>query len=87
MKTVIIELERPDGDFPGRVEIGYYVTDGKMLTLVDQDGTPIDPERFRQQLKPGDNPQVIAGRLLRRSLGSAVRPFNRPIHYEKTGWR
>ncbi len=89
MKPVIfeIDLDRPKGSFPGRSEIGYYATDGKTLTLVDQEGAPIDPERFRHKLQPGDNPHQIAGRLLRSSLGSAARPFNRAINYEPTGWR
>ena len=43
---ITIELERPRGSFPGRVEVGYYVfTEGKVI-LTDGRGAPIGAERY-----------------------------------------
>jgi len=84
---ITIELERPRGSFPGRVEVGYYVfTEGKVI-LTDERGAPIGAERYIGLDCP--NHRNVACVLLRqRTRGTAAsRSFNRPIQYRDTGWR
>ncbi|MBP1091933.1 hypothetical protein [Bradyrhizobium diazoefficiens] len=63
VKQVAVHLRRPSGDDPGQATTAYYVVQGDVLVLTRANGTPVDPERFRHKLRPGDDPAAIAGVL------------------------
>ena len=74
-KLVMIETEAATETTPGAIAEGYYdLIDGKVV-VTDLQGRPIGNE----EAKPGDDPTLIAKRILRR--GRAHRDFFRPINY------
>jgi hypothetical protein len=79
-----IDLAGPHDDFPGITHDGFYeVVDGKVV--VTANGVTRD---MHAKLKAGQHPRHLAVKLLRQALTDTVaRPFNRTIHYPRTGWR
>jgi hypothetical protein len=69
IRKVTIELARPRGNFPGKVETGYYTVADDTVTLVEENGVPvsINISSVRSCLR-----MAIQGRLLARSCGSAI---------------
>jgi hypothetical protein len=74
---------------PTQVTEGFYtVTDG-LLVMRYEDGSPVDPERYRYQLKDGDDARQIATRFIKQirkiKLGGQIDGFNDPIEYAPMG--
>jgi hypothetical protein len=84
VQTVTIQLERPRGQFPGKVGLGDYVVEDDTVLLVDKYGNPIDRVRFGRKLKPGEDAKAVACVLTRQRLAGKSTSFNRPIAYPKT---
>ena len=90
--TAIISNPSPhDPTDVGRCTVGYYVIEGKLLTMTYGDGTPFlgrSGERITQKLQRDDDPTVIAKRLTlrihRASRGDGMN-FNRPLVYPRSG--
>jgi hypothetical protein len=82
IKKVMVELQRPKGQFPGRVEVGYYVVNEGTVVLVEQNGMPIDRHRLTRKLGPGADAKLTACMLMRQrySKGGSG-DFNRPLQY------
>ena len=75
MPNIWIEVERATETFPGAILEGHYDLVDDEVIVTDLHGRPIGKEK----VKPGDDPAVIARRILRR--GRAQRDFFRPINY------
>jgi hypothetical protein len=60
---------------PGIVAEGRFAVDGKTLYVKDQQG-----RMFSQDIKPGDNAEYAARRLLKEKFGK-YHEFNQPISY------
>jgi hypothetical protein len=76
MPKIIVQTEAATETFPGAIAEGNYEFDGDKVTVTDLQGRPIGKEEVR----PGDDPAVIAKRILRRArLGHAN--FSGPIRY------
>ena len=75
MPRIVVQTEAVTETTPGAIAEGYYnLIDGKVV-VADLQGRPIGNE----EAKPGDDPVVIAKRILRR--GRAQSDFFRPISY------
>jgi hypothetical protein len=72
--TVTTEAATFSGN-PGAIAEGNWELADDKVVVTDLEGRPIGSEK----LKPGDDPVVIAKRILRR--GRAQRDFFRPISY------
>lgn len=83
IQTVTIQLERPRGQFPGKIEHGSYIVDDGTVFLVDKYGNPIDRVRFGRKLKPNEDAKAVACVLTRQRLWGKSSSFNRPIQYPK----
>ena len=91
--TAIISNPSPhDPTDLGRATVGYYVIEGKLLTMTHGDGKPFlgrSGERITQKLQRGDDPSVIAKRLTlqihRSRRGDGMADFNRPLVYRPLG--
>jgi hypothetical protein len=84
MSALTIELAKPRGSFPGRVEIGHYCIADGAVVLTDENGKPIGAEK--RHLNPGDDARLVACRLLRgrkRSEGRSAE-FAAPIRYPRS---
>jgi hypothetical protein len=79
---ITIEMARPRGTFPGRVETGYYCVADGFVILTDEQGRPVGD---KQRVGDGD-PRLIACMMLRqrKRLQSAFSDFSAPISYRKT---
>ena len=84
VQTVTIQLERPRGSFPGKVETGSYIVQDGTVLLVDKYGSPIDRVRFGRKLRPGEDAKAVACVLTRRRVSGKSSSFNRPLRYPKT---
>lgn len=87
VNRVAVQLRRPSGDDPGQVTTAYYIVRGGELVMTRGDGTPVDADRFRHKLEPGDNPGAIAavlGKQIRREalkITEAEEQFYAPLDY------
>jgi hypothetical protein len=80
---ITIELQRPRGSFPGRVEVGHYVVVEGSVVLTDDQGKPIGDTK-RPILK-GEDARLIACAMLRQRSGrNPGSSFNRPISYPRS---
>lgn len=78
-KRVRMQVRRPDPerDDPGEVIEGYYdVSDGLVYVWNEKDAEPIG----REPIHPGDDPTVIARRILREKSGKHL-SFYQPLKY------
>ncbi len=84
IKHVIITTQQPRGDDPGACEIGHYKVENGMVVMYDEDGRKTGK---RYALSPGDDPDKVAGRLLRESWlkRGGEKDFNRPLVYPRSG--
>jgi hypothetical protein len=83
VQTVTIQLERPRGQFPGKVGIGSYIVQDGTVLLVDQYGSPIDRVRFGRKLKPNEDAKAVACAMTRQRLSGKSTSFNRLIQYPR----
>ena len=81
VQTVTIQLQRPRGDFPGKIGTSSYVVEDGTVLLVDKYGSPIDRVRYGRKLKPGEDAKAVACVLTRQRLGGKSTSFNRKINY------
>jgi hypothetical protein len=73
MPKIIVQTETATETFPGAIAEGNYEFDGDKVTVTDLQGRPIGKE----EVKAGDDPVVIAKRILRR--GRSRSDFYRPL--------
>ena len=83
VQTVTIQLERPRGQFPGKIGVGDYIVQDDTVLLVDKNGSPIDRVRFGRKLKPNEDAKAVACVLTRQRLRGKSTSFNRPIQYPR----
>jgi len=83
VQTVTIQLERPRGQFPGKIGTGSYLVEDGTVMLVDVNGSPIDRMRFARKLKPGEDAKAVACVLTRQRLSNKSSSFNRKIQYPR----
>jgi hypothetical protein len=90
---VTIRPSDPETGDPGSARIGYYTVEGELLTMTDENGTPIKTDRdelVTAVLEPGTDARAIAGVLTRRrARGSGMRGFEKgALRYpDEGGWR
>jgi hypothetical protein len=82
---ITIELQRPRGSFPGRVEVGHYVVVEGSVVLTDDKGKPISDAK-RPILKGEDARLIECAMLRQRSGRNRGSSFNRPISYPRS-WK
>ena len=82
MDKVTITIDRPRGNFEGRVESSFYtVTDGTVI-LVEENGFPVDRYKLSRKLKPGEDVRAVACALTRQRYSKGGNgEFNRKIIY------
>jgi hypothetical protein len=81
IKKITIELARPRDSFPGKIATGHYTVNEGTVTLVEENGVPVDKYKLSRKLGPGEDARGAACNLLRsRHSGSSV-DFNRPLVY------
>jgi hypothetical protein len=84
---VTIQMQRPRGNFEGRVESSYYVINDGTVILVEENGVAVDRHKLTRKLKPGEDARAVACALTRqRYSGRAGDSFNRKLVYPKTGY-
>jgi hypothetical protein len=81
VQTVTIQLQRPRGEFPGKIGTGNYIVEDGAVLLVDKNGAPIDRVRFGRKLDPGEDAKAVACVMTRRRLSGKSTSFNRPLKY------
>jgi hypothetical protein len=88
VQNITIELQRPRGSFPGRVEIGHYVYVDGFVVLTDAEGKPIGGEDSKRYIGSEAQARTQAALMLReRSRATArSRSFSAPIQYGR-GWK
>ena len=87
MDKVTIQMQRPRGNFEGRVESSYYVINDGTVTLVEQNGIPVDRHKLSRKLRPGEDARAVACALTRQRYSRGPGgDFNRPLHYPKVGF-
>jgi hypothetical protein len=81
---ITIQLQRPRGNYEGRTETGYYVVNDGTVTLVEENGVPVDRYKLTRKLEPGADARATACALLRQrySKGGSG-DFNRKLIYPK----
>jgi hypothetical protein len=82
VKSVAVSVSSPSpADPAGRAIVGFYVIEGDVLTMTDGDGKPVrrrhSGELYKHKLVEGDDPVVIAKRLIWPS-GAATQVEMRP---------
>jgi hypothetical protein len=84
IKSVIITTAAPRGNDPGSCEIGFYTVAKGIVVMCTEEGRPTGK---RLALGPGDDPDKVAGRLLRESWlkRGGENNFNRQIIYPRSG--
>lgn len=85
LERVWIQTAAPrDSGDPGAAEIGYYTVQDGILTMRDENGKATG---LSQELRPGDDPKRVAGRLARAAWAqeASKSDFNRPLHYQPFG--
>jgi hypothetical protein len=82
----------PETGDPGSVRFGYYTVEGELLTMTDENGTPIKNDRdeiVTATLEhPSDAHGVAASLTRKRARGSGMRGFEKgALRYPDGGWR
>ncbi len=88
MEKCWAQVRPRDSNDQGEVMLVCYSLDGDTLTVVDETGTPLRGKQgiYQHQLKDGEDPKRIAGRLMRQfRTARQDSNFNRPIAYPKLG--
>jgi hypothetical protein len=76
MPKITVQTETATETSPGAIAEGFFDLIDNNVVVTDLQGRPVGKE----ELKPGDNPTVIAKRILRRArLGRG--DFSAPIRY------
>jgi hypothetical protein len=82
----------PETGDPGSARFGYYTVEGELLTMTDENGTPLKNDQDQMitaVLASPSDARAIAGVLTRnRSRGSGMRGFEKgALKYPDGGWR
>ena len=80
----VVEIHRPDGDYPGQVCEGRYTYEDGVVQLVDHHGVAV--KNYSKKINSDENPLIIARRLTRQlyfARRGGKNDFNRPLHYPK----
>jgi hypothetical protein len=98
IKRVRITTVRPSGDDLGACELEHYVVRAGMVTLCDQQGTPLHrgqpsarrgadrASRWEAPIEEGLDPHVVAAQLLwSRYRARASNDFYKPLRYPDIG--
>jgi hypothetical protein len=82
-------LQRPRGNFVGRIEEGWFAVRGGTVILTDRDGDALSRIAYQQKLSEGEDSRRIAQRLLREwhAAHAGADDFSQPIDYPDRGWR
>lgn len=84
IQKVTLQLERPRGNFHGKIATGYYTVADDAVTLVEENGVPVDKYKLSRKLKPGEDARAVACVLTRQRYSSKDgKDFNRSIQYPK----
>lgn len=83
IRKVTIELARPRGNFPGKIATGYYAVADDLVTLVEENGVPVDKHELCRKLKPGEDARAVACALTRQRYSKNNSDFNRVLVYPK----
>jgi hypothetical protein len=84
---VVVQIDAPHGDFPGRVCEGKFTYEDGIVTLTDHRGNAVKNTHgkvYAKKIEPSDNPLIIARRmtkdfyLARRNRDSFSKPINYP---------
>jgi hypothetical protein len=85
IRHVIITTKLPDARDPvGACEIGHFKVENNFVVMCDEEGKPTGK---RLALRPGDDPENVATKMLREqwlSRGSEIN-FNRQLNYPRWG--
>jgi hypothetical protein len=89
---VTIRPSDPETGDPGSARFGYYTVEGELLTLCDENGTPIKNSQDQMITAvlehPSDAHGVAASLTRNRSRGSGMRGFEKgALRYPDGGWR
>jgi hypothetical protein len=90
--NVTIRPSDPETGDPGAARFGYYVVEGELLTMTDENGSPLKDSQDRPitcVLEHATDAPGIAGSLTRRrARGDGMRGFDKgPLRYPDGGWR
>jgi len=88
VRKITIQVQRPSGKFPGRVETGYYVFMEGSVILTDEQGRPIGGGGTKQFVGLDGHHRNVACIMLRQRTRSIAksRSVNRPLDYGRS-WR
>jgi hypothetical protein len=79
----------PESGDPGSAKIAYWTLEGDLVTLVDENGTPLRSEGDRlitAIVEPGADARAVASSLVYRRARGDRGNFNRRLDYPRTGW-
>ena len=89
---VTIRPSDPETGDPGSARFGYYTVEGDLLTLTDENGTPIKTDQDKmitaELESPSDAHGVAASLTRNRARGGGMRGFGKgPLRHPDGGWR
>jgi hypothetical protein len=92
MVICTIRPSDPETGDPGAARFGYYIVEGDLLTMTDENGTPIrtahDALITAVLASPSDAHGVAASLTRKRARGSGMRGFEKgALRYPDGGWR
>ena len=78
-RYVYCEIQRPRGDFPGRIEEGWWILRGNEVQLCTRSGVALAGRMNRRELVDGLSPAELAQRMLRSKALNKSDDFNRRL--------
>jgi hypothetical protein len=85
----VIVTTRPTESILWRTaKIGFYMVADDLVTLVDENGTPIKTEggnTITAIVEPGTDPRAVASSLIYRRARNTIEGFNRRLVYPNLG--
>ena len=89
---VTIRPGDPETGDPGAARFGYYTVEGDLLTMTDENGTPLKTDQDKLitavLASPSDAHGVAASLVRKRARGDGRRGFEKgALRYPDGGWR
>jgi hypothetical protein len=89
---VTIRPGDPETGDPGAARFGYYIVEGDLLTMTDENGTPLRTAHDALITAVLETPSaahgVAASLTRKRARGDGMRGFDKgPLRYRDEGWR
>jgi len=83
VNKLTLQVARPRGTFPGKIQIGYWCIADQCVVLCDENGRPIAGEK--RPIGPGDDPKLIAVAMMkaRRRGSGSLTGFHDKLVYPK----